>query len=415
MKTVTELFFDPAITGHFFVKPVQWYGRQVANIFKDPLPKKGATLEIIARAISFIAMMVFSCSLFVLVPAAAVGLAIKYFMQPSSTARGDPVPPAKPSSNPGPNTELSQASGPGSSVLPAFTPADEQTIAAAQQVADRLKILYETLKDLSGKEAEELFAGVRHFKNTYEKYRNPDQLVVDGMTKIFNIVDEIAANTSGMLQALSLWNNFYAQAADLQGVMAIPKDGNCWLHTSLRGLHHIQHPRASEYNYITLRGPVVDWMIEHYAADETLQGYVADAIEAYKAVLKRHLETEIGSLSAVLMGDAIPLEELGDGPKQLERYRKALADLPSFTVADYFANMRNLGSHGSSAELYAISRMFEVNIAVWRDVPAWREIPRRLTKEYDPQIVYPGVDHTINAVLTQEGNHFNYRLPQADI
>ena len=50
-------------------------------------------------------------------------------------------------------------------------------------------------------------------------------------------------------------------------------------------------------------------------------------------------------------------------------------------------------------------------MAIWRDVSASNDFPARLTKEYDEQIVHTHAEHTVNVVLTQGGNHFNYRLP----
>ena len=85
MKTATEIFFDPTIYGHSLVEPVQWYGRQVSQLFTRPFPQETffSAVEVVARIIAFAVLVVFAPSLVVTCPFALVGWAIKYRSAPA--------------------------------------------------------------------------------------------------------------------------------------------------------------------------------------------------------------------------------------------------------------------------------------------------------------------------------------------
>ncbi len=433
MKTATEVFFDPTIYGHRLVEPVQWYGRHISQILTGPLPEGFciAAAQVIMRIVAFVALVCLSPLLIVAAPSALAGWAVKYYSQPidessnSEVHRINVVPvrveesqerAGTPRNPPLPSTDMvptgaeaiqeSERSPATSSPRPSsFVPFTLEVMQAAHQKAEELKALYNGLKDLNGRDTQRLFSGIAEFRSEYERHRNTDLSIVDSMTKTFNIVDEIANNTSGMQIALRHWADFYRVQADDEGVIAQPKDGNCWLHTSILGLQHINHPNLGSDTYLTLRGKVVEWMQTHYETDETLRRFIADAFEAHKAVEANRMREQIESLSAAIAVGLVPLEETSQAMEALENYRNSILRLDSFAINDYFAHMKEVGSHGTHAELYAISRMFQVNVAIWR------QLQGRLTKEYDEQIECPLAVHTVNAVLTQEGNHFNYRLP----
>lgn len=438
MRTATEVFFDPTIYGHRLVEPIQWYGRHISQILTEPLPEGvcAAFVEVAVRIVVFVALVFLSPLLVVVAPSALAGWGIKYYSQPISppvvtiesgatpTPAEPEAPPAlvPPSTGLGPTVaESIQEAQRDSAVVPAtsspqassFVPFTPEIVQEAQRKAEELKVLYGALKDLNSSDAQRLFSGVAEFRSQFEKHRNLDGFTIDDMTKIFSIVDEIAANTSGMHVALKHWFDFYRVQADDQGVIPQPKDGNCWLHTSILGLQHINHPNLGNDNYITLRGKVVEWMQAHYETDGTLRHFIADALEAHKTVEARRLQEEIDSLTVAIGADLIEPDELHQVQETLKNYGVALQNLGGFTLDDYFAHMTKLGSHGTHAELYAISRMFQVHVAIWREIPASQNLASRLTREYDEQIECPHAVHTVNAVLTQEGNHFNYRLPQS--
>jgi hypothetical protein len=386
MKTAVEVLFDPTIYGHAFLKPLLWQERQVSWIFMTPLPIESSSraLEVIARAVSFVALAVFSI---VTLPATLVGWAIKYYFQlsepidsPDGPGGGSPPPPATQLEPAAPRPELTR-----------------EIVATATSKLKELKALYEGLMVLSGCDAQKLFKGMGEFLSSYEQYRDPDPSAVDGMTKNFNTFDEIAVNTSGMQRVMEFYSDFYRVQADVNDVIQQPADGNCWLHTSIVGLQLINHQGIDNETHETLRPQVVQWMRDRCTSDLDLNGHIKDAIEAHEHVGMIHSQEAIMSFENPIYTDAERTVGLANQQREQEILR-------GFTFDQYFDQMENVGSHGSRAEFYAISRMFEVNVVIWRDVRG------QLTNEWDLAITNPRAEHTINVVHV-EGNHFNYRLP----
>jgi hypothetical protein len=94
-----------------------------------------------------------------------------------------------------------------------------------------------------------LFARNEAFTSRFDQYKNPDPALVDGRTKTFSPVDEIERNTEGMRAPFAS----YANRADKDGVIEQPRDGNCWLHTSLVGLRLLNHRAGTDHTHETHR------------------------------------------------------------------------------------------------------------------------------------------------------------------
>jgi hypothetical protein len=257
---------------------------------------------------------------------------------------------------------------------------------------------YNNLKEFNGSAPNELLNQIKEFRTLYENHR-------DEITKSFHNIDEIESNIACLQIAWKHWFDFHRVKETNQSIIPQPADGNCWLHTSVQALAHLNLINSS-VTYLTLRGSVVDWMQGHYAEDETLRRFVDDGVEAYKAFGLQSLDSESINISAI--AEFCSQDEVAQARANLNRSR---ARLQSFSSTQYWELMRQVGSHGGHAEFYAISRLYRVNVAIWREIPAWNELPARLTR-CDEQIQFPGAMHTINAVLTG-GNHFNYLLPWA--
>jgi hypothetical protein len=408
MIRATDLFYNPSIRGHSLVKPVLWYGRNIKLLFSEPLPRGACNcvVDLIARLATLVTLAALSVFLFIFVPVATLGWAVKYYSQSPLPAEIGPIRKQNP--------QVQSPVSPVSLPSPAFVPFTKEVVEAAQAQADELVALYNdnALKDLSSSKAQVLFEKIALFRSLYDKHRDPDATNVNEMTKIFNTVDEIIANTSGMKLALDHWTNFYKSQANHQDIIPQLRDGNCWLHTSIIGLEHINHPLLGNETHLSLRPKVVRWMQSHYEEDANLRRYIDDAMEAHKAFKRAHIRMEMQSLEEAIQQGLIPPEEMEECRHTQEMNRASLQDLERFSVEDYFRLMFEVGTHGSHAELYAISRMFKVNVSIWRDIPPLGKMPSRLTKEFDEQIKFNGAEHTVNAVLTREGNHFDYRLPQ---
>ena len=150
------------------------------------------------------------------------------------------------------------------------------------------------------------------------------------MTKVFNNIDEIASRASGMQKALQHSMDFYHLRADAQGVVAQPGDGNCWLHTSILGLRHINHPNLGGETHLTLRAKVVEWMQAHYDSDETLRHYIERAREAHKKVETDRLREQRDSLNLIMAENTIPSGELRQAHETLEGIGRSLEALEHF-------------------------------------------------------------------------------------
>jgi hypothetical protein len=420
MKTTIEKILDPEIYGHNLIRPILWTGRHISQIFTEPLAKgiSFPIAEVIARIITFVALVIPFLSLLPFTgPAALLGCTIKCFAKPEPEVTHKTL---STSSSSLASTAFSSAQGSSassSSQAFSFVPFTSEILEAAKRKGLELSALYNGLKDLSGFNAQKLFIGITEFQFLYEKHRNPDPFIVDSMTKVLNNMDEIVANTLGMQIAQKHWVDFYQVSANAQGVIPQPQDGNCWLHTSILGLQHINHPRLGIDTHSMLRPKLVEWMQIHYEIDPDLKRFITGAIDTHKVFETSRLQEEMGSLTEAIAANLLSPEQIEQATATLKGYGKSIEDLERFSLADYFNHMKKTGSHGSHAELYAVSRMFQVNVTIWREVSACENQASRLTNELDEQIRHPLAlaKDTINAVITKKGNHFNYRLPQSSV
>jgi hypothetical protein len=304
-----------------------------------------------------------------------------------------------------------------------ISPSDE-VIRAARIQMDKLTDLYNKMDLLNSSQGQNLVDEIEAFRVSFEKYRDPqpDSFKITDMVKIFTIFDEIAANTASIQAEFKRWSEFFKIQPNSDGVIPMPKDGNCWAHSAVIGL---EHTNIANRTHEALRAEVVQWMREHYETDEFLSQSIADAIEAHKYFEEERIEIEKNNLNimcrdfeAVLntpkaneQEKAHAAEQIIDIASRLEDCSRLKETLKNFNTELYLNHMTQLGSHGGRAELYTISQIFKVNVAIWREFSATEDLPIRLSKDFDQQIpLNPAAEHTINVVITREGNHFNFRI-----
>ena len=104
-------------------------------------------------------------------------------------------------------------------------------------------------------------------------------------------------------------------------------------------------------------------------------------------------------------GFVFTLEMFNEGMASLDREE---AKLKQFTLRDYFDHMAQNGSHGSFAEFYAISKIFDVNIHFKREQADGTLV------EQDRNIDDLRNRDTIWVVLNRAGNHFDSLIPHRD-
>lgn len=385
MNSIQLIASDPSRTGHTLAKPVVWIGREISKIFTTPLPEQNKAREIAERVVIFVGLLALSATLVIVIPFALANLAIKHLR---SSGQRAPQPPIAPP-------------------IPPPAPLSAALIEEAQQEAARLKNLYDDLKDLNSKSAKELFEGVERFKQKLDSYRR-DPFALETLSKPFALIDHLKPNTDGMQAALRFWTEEEAR----KDVVFQPGDGNCWLHTTLLGLTHLNHSERREHTPLTLRPLVIDWIQAHYQSDQTLRNFLQDSLEAHKFKVAQALQQELESLNNLLTENFIPENEISNAIARREEVTKSLTVANELTLNDYYIYIREDRSHGSQAELYAISRIFRVNIVIWREVAPSAEFRRgRLTNEYDAPFLIDNPQGTINVVMARSGDHFNYRLP----
>lgn len=378
MNSIQLIASDPSRIGHTLAKPAVWMGRQITQIFNDPLPEHNKLGEIAERIVIFVGLLALSATLLIVTPFALANLAIKYLRSPAQLAPDSPT-----------------------------APLSKELISEASREAERLKDLYDNLRDLNSQSAKELFEGVKKIQQKFDCYRT-DPAALEALEKPFALIDHLKKNTDGMQAALLFWIN----ADPAKDVIEQPRDGNCWLHTTLLGLTHLNHSERREHTPLTLRALVIDWIQTHYESDQILRNFLGDSLEAHKFKVTQALKQESESLNNLLSQNFIAENQIPNAIGRIEEIDKSLTIANQLTLNDYYTYIREDRSHGSQAELYAISRIFRVNIVIWRELAPSPEFRKgRLTNEYDAPFLIENSQGTINVVMARSGDHFNYRLP----
>jgi hypothetical protein len=240
--------------------------------------------------------------------------------------------------------------------------------------------------------------GIQAFKTRFERYRGEASLA-----KAFEALDFMDQTVTNLQIVLYHYREVMrdyrlSMEVDEQGIKRQPDDGNCWLHAALFSLNDMG--KAVGVTHETLRTDVVNWMRDHQSDTELLENIRA-AMEAHQYVKTNQLNDEKGAFLSMFHEAIITEEDYQEG---IERLDQQLAALDAFTIEQYFECMSETGSHGSRAEFYAISKIFNV------DVYIWREIDGKLSKEYDQPIISIASEGVIHVVLNARGNHFNSRL-----
>jgi hypothetical protein len=194
---------------------------------------------------------------------------------------------------------------------------------------------------------------------------------------------------------------------DDKGVMKMPADGNCYFHAVSAGLQTLETPLKANGTWNddikdqnALRTRVAAYMKAHVNDDALLKGYIDEGIEAYLAVRKIHLENEKASLQVLEREGQDVKEQLANLQKDIE----SLKTIPANIHDIYIDGMGTPGAFASKAEMYAISKMFHVDIHVER------QIHGRNIGEVDP-VITTGPGCPSITLLHVNGDHFDLKTP----
>lgn len=246
-----------------------------------------------------------------------------------------------------------------------------------------------------------LLRTMQHFKETLEQYHGPHKFS-KALDTIVNIEETLPHLKKVYVNYKEIMSNYHQSFdADQDGIIKVPGDGNCWLHSALYLLRDMNRDRG--YTHVTLREAVVDWMEARYDHDDDLKLFIANAIMDYVDDKMRLLNQESDSYESMRDLDEPPTEEyIQANIQRIENERHAL---DQFGVPEYFASMRQIGFFGSRAELYAISNIFKVDVSIWRVIGG--KVTRN--DNFDPPIESIQNQGMIDVVF--DNKHFNPRLP----
>lgn len=193
---------------------------------------------------------------------------------------------------------------------------------------------------------------------------------------------------------------------DKEGVIKEPDKGDCLFCSALDGLRLIADNILPDEicDEHDLRKEVAEWMKENINSaqhGETLKGFIAESIDDYQTSERRAIRNEKASLEALKeAGENVLAEE--------EKLQEKEALVETLNLDTYFERIAEPGFFGSTAEIYAISKIFNVTVEVqvklngeFVDSAFWRKINQEVENQ-DPSRVL--------RIVHTNGNHFDARV-----
>ena len=320
---------------------------------------------------------------------------------PPSERQSDPAAPPQPEAPPQQTDRAPSSSAASRSRL------TTTIVLEAERANIELLEQFNRLKTFTGPEADRLIQGIKTFRSQYDCYRDP--VWGNALTKTFTSFDRMAAAVDTILKAHLTWQTYYQHRADRNDIIQQPADGNCFFHTVITGLRVaglVEDTMTSD----ELRTRVGDW-IDGNRQDENLQILLLAAVQDYRDHQRELLGFESLGIQAARALKNMNEDEIRGAQARIQNERAALE---RFSDDNYVQHIRQNGFHAGQVECYVISKLFNVNIIIWRHLRAHDGQPAQIVK--DPTDLQPlgrpKAGSIIHAVLSQEGNHFDYRLPQ---
>jgi len=196
------------------------------------------------------------------------------------------------------------------------------------------------------------------------------------------------------------------------GVVPVPSDGNCLFHAVVNGLVllNAQNIKIDEesYDHEKLRKAVIEWEKLHVWDDPVLCGYIKDAIEGFVFVRERQIAEERQTLEG-LRTDGSDVDAALEALTTEESLLELLKDRDQHArYQAYFSLLEKPGFFASTAEIYALSRLYpEVAFHTHRDVDG------RRIEGFDPSFNNTAESKFSITVINVNSNHFNLFVPKA--
>ena len=193
-----------------------------------------------------------------------------------------------------------------------------------------------------------------------------------------------------------------------QGVVEVPGDGNCLYHSVLEKLAALGLVGAKT-SHMDLRNKVVSWLDQN-KNDPQVVADLRDSMSAFREMKKERIEFELNSNRQALENERefLAPEEIERCIKEFENAEKQLEELNHFDVTAYLEHAKRPGFFSGAAELYALSKMYDVTIRV----------RQRFERNYlDPgsdRLFNEGKEKKITLIYEMDGAHFNLLMAEID-
>jgi len=264
------------------------------------------------------------------------------------------------------------------------------------ELANLEKLFAEVLDHDTKKE--ELSQAIQIFQNRYNPQQYPQE---------FQVVKEM----KHVLEQISSKKPIYFQRPHKTdpGVSQQPADGNCFFHAMAEALNKIKKAGAlpanlsgiEEFTHDNLRAFAVDMMRAAISdSNPEFMPYLDESIEALKAAKLKQIHEQRLSIEA--LSSEIKKQHKAGIDRELEKLQREEDLFTQMTPDQYLEMIAQDGSFASRAEMYAISQLFKVNIAIERKVG-----DRRITG-LDPIIIGDESEDPITIKLLHvNGDHFD--------
>ncbi|HNA62269.1 MAG TPA: hypothetical protein PKW79_04255, partial [Rhabdochlamydiaceae bacterium] len=254
------------------------------------------------------------------------------------------------------------------------------------ELANLQKLFAEVLDH--GTKKEELSQAIQIFQNRYNPQQYPQEFQV--VEEMKHVLEQMPHKTD-------------------PGVSQQPADGNCFFHAMAEALNKIKKAGGlpddlsgiEEFTHDHLRAFVVDMMgVAIRDGNAEFTPYLEQSIEALKAAKLKQIHEQRLSIEA--LSPEIKKQHKAEIDRQLEALQREENFYTHITPEQYLEMVAQDGSFASSAEMYAISKLFKVNIAIERQVG-----DRRITG-FDLIIIGDESEEPITIKLLHvNGDHFD--------
>lgn len=177
-------------------------------------------------------------------------------------------------------------------------------------------------------------------------------------------------------------------AADQVGEIRVPGDGNCLYHSFLLGLDFCHLALPSITTDMTLRRGANEWLNKHKGKPE-VQEFLNEAIASYVDARKMQLNIERESESAIVNNAealGVAEQEIAASLQALGKIEGDLRELDQLDIPLYLTLAAQDKFFGTIAEIYALSKLYNVSIKV-KYLVAGREFDERTFNPGQPKMV----------------------------